>query len=239
MNIVEFRALLTKTYNSLVDLTGTKGQEYAGSRDQLANFKRLSEQLKMRPEAVLWVYLTKHLDSLSSYIRGLNRPTKPTLSEPIEGRIDDAILYLCLLKALVAEREGGNSTPCPTFEKSEPDVDWPTRASTIRNWQERVARWADGVYPNRTPHTSLAKLSLEEIPEFLMSKAKEPHEFADIIILVLDIAHQHGIDVEQAIDEKMTINENRRWRVDPKTGVMSHVEEKRSIQNPSCGHSHD
>lgn len=97
MNGSEFACLLDATHQRLVDLTATKGREYANSTDQLANFKRLSETLGISPEAVCFVYLTKHLDSIQSHLRW---PEKP-LSEPIDGRIDDAILYLILLKGLL------------------------------------------------------------------------------------------------------------------------------------------
>ncbi|MEK9630239.1 MAG: hypothetical protein VW076_00015 [Synechococcus sp.] len=81
----------------LINLTDTKGREYANSDDQLANFKRLSEQLGLSSEKVIMVYLAKHLDSIHSYVRN----PEQDLSEPIDGRIDDAILYLILLKASI------------------------------------------------------------------------------------------------------------------------------------------
>jgi hypothetical protein len=99
VNCSEFAELLDSTHKHLADLTVTKGREYANSDDQLANFKRLSEALGIAPEAVCFIYLAKHLDSIQSYLRC---PEKP-LSEPIEGRIDDAILYLILLKGLFSD----------------------------------------------------------------------------------------------------------------------------------------
>lgn len=93
----EFDELLSATFSNLTALSDSKGAEYAHDADQLANFKRLAQRLGMTSEAVLMVYLTKHLDSIESYVR---RPSMD-LSEPIDGRIDDAILYLCLLKALI------------------------------------------------------------------------------------------------------------------------------------------
>ena len=100
MTQLEFEEFLNQTANQLLALTRTKGVEYAGSRDQLANFHRLSEILGMPPEAILLVYLTKHLDSIHRYVRGLIKGTPSTLSEPIQGRIDDALLYLVLLRAM-------------------------------------------------------------------------------------------------------------------------------------------
>ena len=101
-----FLSILDETLKSLRSLSLSKGREYANSdEDSLSNFKRLGKQLGLPPEAVNLVFLTKHIDSISSYIRGLQGQGNYTSSEPIEGRIDDAILYLILLKSLVFERE--------------------------------------------------------------------------------------------------------------------------------------
>ena len=100
MTTQEFEAVLSDTHDRLLTLTRTKGIEYAGSSDQLANFRRLGERLGMPAEAILFVYLSKHMDSITTYIRGLTEGLPPSLSEPIDGRIDDAILYLILLRAL-------------------------------------------------------------------------------------------------------------------------------------------
>lgn len=106
MTSSEFEYLLAATYSKLCGLTAAKGREYANSDDQLANFKRLSQALGISPEAVCFTYLAKHLDSIQSYLRC---PEKP-LSEPIEGRIDDAILYLVLLKALCHDSARSRNT---------------------------------------------------------------------------------------------------------------------------------
>lgn len=115
-----FQSLLKTTYDRMVELTATKGEEYANNtpigegitslqfnaEDQHANFKRLAEELGMTPEQVLSVYLTKHLDAIKSYLKHGR-----VFSEPIEGRIDDAILYLILLKGLTIERREINHNP--------------------------------------------------------------------------------------------------------------------------------
>lgn len=104
MKITTFHELLNETLQRLIDLTDAKGREYAGSADQLANFKRLGDRLMLEPEQVLLVYLTKHLDAIDTYVRDYSIGAEVHLSEPIEGRIDDAILYLCLLKALIRDQ---------------------------------------------------------------------------------------------------------------------------------------
>lgn len=103
MNGSEFKLLLTQTTEQLWSLTDSKGAEYAHDADQLANFKRLGKQLQLEPTTVLMVYMQKHLDAIAAYTSAVQNGSIPVLSEPIEGRIDDAILYLILLKALIAD----------------------------------------------------------------------------------------------------------------------------------------
>ena len=55
--------------------------------------------LGLDPAQVAFVYLMKHIDALSSHLRDQDKE----LSEPISGRIDDAILYLILIKAQLDE----------------------------------------------------------------------------------------------------------------------------------------
>lgn len=105
MKKATFINLLDDTLLSLRSLSEGKGREYASDDDHLSNFKRLGERLGLAPEAINQVYLAKHLDSISCYVRSLNGDNSYTSSEPISGRIDDAILYLILLKALISERE--------------------------------------------------------------------------------------------------------------------------------------
>jgi hypothetical protein len=60
---------------------------------------------------VLWVYLKKHLDSIASYISNevkCDAGNKPKLSEPIEGRIMDARVYLALLRGLIEEENAAS-----------------------------------------------------------------------------------------------------------------------------------
>lgn len=99
MNREELREqIIEPTYLAIMELNTTKGHDYAGDEDALSNFKRNAERLKLTPEQVLMVYLGKHLDAIYTYCA-----EGQVESEPIEGRIDDAILYLLLLKGLVHE----------------------------------------------------------------------------------------------------------------------------------------
>jgi hypothetical protein len=100
--------ILAEVFEHLKHLTQSKGQEYTGQQgvnNVHANFDRLATKLNLIPEKVLWVYLTKHIDSIETWINGIGMPTTRKLSEPMEGRIDDAILYLVLLRGMVWRRE--------------------------------------------------------------------------------------------------------------------------------------
>jgi len=97
MNNDQFIEFLRHTYENLLDLTRTKGLEYASSQNAFANFEGIAADIQLPREKILWVYFTKHLYSIRNYLNG------GTSSEPIAGRIDDAILYLVLLKAMLTE----------------------------------------------------------------------------------------------------------------------------------------
>ena len=85
--------------------------------------------------------------------------------------------------------------------------------SDIAELQAGIAAWADQVVPNRTPHSTIAKL-LEEIGELIASeRMQDPMELADIAILVLDLFHIQGVDLAEAVKAKMLINTERTWTV--------------------------
>ncbi len=84
----------------VVTIKDTKGVEYANSESCFANFERLSTQLGLSPPQVAWVYLSKHLDGIASYCRA-----EVEYSEPIRGRIVDAIVYLTLIAGMIQERK--------------------------------------------------------------------------------------------------------------------------------------
>jgi NTP pyrophosphatase (non-canonical NTP hydrolase) len=92
----------------------------------------------------------------------------------------------------------------------------------IRQLQDRITRWADANFPQRTTADILLKL-YEEVGEYARNP-KAALEMGDIMILLLDVATRNGIDVHRAIEDKMDINEARQWRVDENTRIMRHVD---------------
>src|SRR5665647_1765164 len=94
----EFNNYQIKLIDKVVGMGATKGKEYSNSESRFANFDRLAYELGLTNIQVAWVYTKKHLDGIASYCR-----TKKVLSEPIEGRIVDAIVYLTLIAGMIEE----------------------------------------------------------------------------------------------------------------------------------------
>ena len=103
MNQKEFSIVVDNTIKSTAHLLVVKGEEYAGSSDRLANFKRGAQLTGTTPLQTALIYASKHYDSICTYIRKESTGTKQVLSEPIEGRFDDLINYCILMKAIVLE----------------------------------------------------------------------------------------------------------------------------------------
>lgn len=100
MTFEDAEKLMQQMFDEELSIARTKGKEYTQG-DRLDNFKRIGAELGINPKKVLWVYLKKHLDSIASYIK-----SEKVLSEPIEGRIMDARVYLTLLRGLIEEEKG-------------------------------------------------------------------------------------------------------------------------------------
>lgn len=101
----------------------------------------------------------------------------------------------------------------------------------MRENQYSIAKWADETFGrNRTAVNHAVRTNLE-MAEFLsvviVSDDLEiwQDEAADIVIMMYDFATLAGFDLHEAIDHKMKINRNRKWKVD-ETGHGQHVDEE-------------
>lgn len=74
-----------------------KGKEYSGDTNRFSNFERLAEELNWHPLQVLWVYASKHKDSILTYIND----KKVYSNEDIIGRIHDYRNYLALMAGMI------------------------------------------------------------------------------------------------------------------------------------------
>ncbi len=107
MKQADFEKLVDESVAQMRDLLIVKGDEYAGSEDRLANFKRGSNLTGATPMQVLFIYLSKHYDAIATYIKDDAQGKDRRRSESIRGRVHDAINYLLLLEALIVEKENG------------------------------------------------------------------------------------------------------------------------------------
>lgn len=105
MSREQFQDIAHKTMKELQHLSETKGREYTrGGADALDNFRRHGERYGVPSELVWAIYAGKHWDAIETYVRDVTEGTSRQRSEPIEGRINDMILYLLLFKGILEAR---------------------------------------------------------------------------------------------------------------------------------------
>lgn len=99
----QWQTLLDASIAQINSLSKLKGGEYAGDSDRLANFRRNGAALGLPMETIWAVYAAKHWDAIQQWIVDQRLGTTRERLEPISGRIDDLLVYLLLLKAMVQE----------------------------------------------------------------------------------------------------------------------------------------
>ena len=97
---------MKQTFAKCVELGTLKGGEYSGDTDRLANFRRNGEDQELPKETIWRVYAAKHWDAIGQYIKDIRQGKNRKRLETIDGRIDDLIVYLILLKCMVIEAQG-------------------------------------------------------------------------------------------------------------------------------------
>lgn len=102
----KFLKILNGTLEKISNLFNTKNQEYAEDKDVFANFKKAASGISFhkKPEQVAWEYATKHLQSIKDLIEKGNYSNKGLVDE----KIDDVIVYLILIKAMIKEQQNIN-----------------------------------------------------------------------------------------------------------------------------------
>jgi hypothetical protein len=95
--------IFKEVFDSCLNLQYGKAKDYATNVDALSNFKSQdAEVLGLTPFQKWGVYFGKQAMSILGAI-GKNPEMPSTTSEPIEERINDAIIYLVLLKCLLED----------------------------------------------------------------------------------------------------------------------------------------
>jgi hypothetical protein len=147
--------MVESTIDSIKRLLLLKGGEYAGSDDRLANFKRGAMNSGVTPLQVLHIYLSKHYDAFSTFVKDTAAGNLRELSEPIEGRLDDLINYCLLAKALIKEeREIAHAKGM--LDATEKYANWekaPKQAATEMGLHAGNGRVYDDRVWHSPPHT--------------------------------------------------------------------------------------
>ena len=101
MRHIEMMNLIDDILLKVKDMHKEGQKEYAMTEDNVfANFERIAEQTGQDKKMVLWIYLMKHIDGIASYIKG-HRSQR----ENVEGRLTDAIVYLCILWGMIEDEK--------------------------------------------------------------------------------------------------------------------------------------
>lgn len=97
----DMRALMERLQGEERNARSAGQMEYAqDDSNAFANFERVAAATGTTRDQVLLVYLLKHIDGITSYVKG-HRSQR----ESIRGRITDARVYLALLAGMVEEDE--------------------------------------------------------------------------------------------------------------------------------------
>lgn len=99
MNLPKFAsdADIVRVLEACDQIFACKGHDYTHGKGGLESFYDYARRLGILPLQVLGVFFTKHVAAIETYMQH-----GELKSEPIEGRICDAINYLLLLAKLIA-----------------------------------------------------------------------------------------------------------------------------------------
>ncbi len=93
------RKFMDKIWTEVINIRDEGQKEYAHTdKNVFANFERTGNLLGVDREKILMTFFLKHVDGIAAYANG-----HKSQREDITGRITDAIVYLCLLWAMVDE----------------------------------------------------------------------------------------------------------------------------------------
>lgn len=112
-----FNEIVAETVQEINKLSTLKGGEYAGDLDRLANFRRNADQAETTMEFIWRIYASKHWDAIMQYELDLRKGKERVRAEPIDGRVDDLIVYLILFKCMIEERNQIIGDPTETFNQ--------------------------------------------------------------------------------------------------------------------------
>ena len=87
---------------------------------------------------------------------------------------------------------------------------------------EDIQAWQHDTFPSATPESAAEHLRREALE--LLAYPYDPGEQSDVFILLTQIAMLTGVDLYDAVCDKMAVNKARRWKHPDADGVVEHVE---------------
>lgn len=103
MTISDFEKVFKERVQKSMNVLVAKSVDYSRGGDKLHNFKRAGALLQSSPEKALVGMLTKHIVSVLDMVDDIDKGKYHPLSIWDE-KLGDAVNYLFLLDALIAER---------------------------------------------------------------------------------------------------------------------------------------
>jgi len=107
----------------------------------------------------------------------------------------------------------------------------------MKELQLRIGNWQQRTFGESGRALATAKHLREEADELIQSiKSSEcgrisgdfnriSNEIADVFILLAGVAHRVGVDIEDAVEAKMSENMRRTWKAPDAEGIIRHQEE--------------
>lgn len=97
----EMEEVMERVFSECGALRHAGQKEYAHAEENaFANFERVAERQGLDRKQVLMVYAEKHIDGIHSFIKG-----HKSQREDVRGRINDLIVYMCLLRGMIDEED--------------------------------------------------------------------------------------------------------------------------------------
>lgn len=96
ISMQEQEEIMNRVFEECSKIRAVAQNEYAHDpRNAHANFDRIAEYLKIDSKKILFTYMYKHVDGVAAYVNGFE-----SQREGVKNRINDIIVYLCLLRGL-------------------------------------------------------------------------------------------------------------------------------------------
>jgi len=105
MDQEQMAVVMDTVFNECRELRKAGQAEYPGEgNDAFENFQRVARDLDdVDQKKVLWVFAMKHRDGIARFLNG-----HTSQREDVAGRINDLIVYLCLLRGMIDQETGLN-----------------------------------------------------------------------------------------------------------------------------------